>query len=84
MRHTPLIAWHTTPHTQAGMGQDGRHYLLEDQDGDVYAWVDGDPMLDLHASMDDARAWAETAVFIATGRLSPVDVINATLQGLAA
>lgn len=80
----PLVSWIGTTHTQAGTGIDGRHYLLEEQDGLVLAWIDHAPMLDAYDSMDAAKDWAETQAFVHAGRPSAVDPINAHLSGLAA
>lgn len=81
--NTPLIAWMGNDHTLAGRGIDGRAYLIEDQDGDVLVWIDDAPLLDVFDTMDAAREAAETMAFVQSGRLSPVDAINARIGAFA-
>jgi hypothetical protein len=81
MRLTSVLTWIGNDHTAIAKCLSGTRYTVE-FDGQTY-WldIDGEVQMDMHASMEDAQAAAETAAWFACGRMTPVDVVNSRLLG---
>jgi hypothetical protein len=76
------ITWTGCDHTQVGRLPGGMTVSLEAGKDGIYVDMNGEPVMDLFASMDQAKDWVEQAILPFVRHLNPAQMINGWIDGL--